>query len=233
MPIPNHTRSSQSPAPVEGRSILERVLALGPPPLLAGESEAEFLAFSKAVVSSAMPADAIEEILVRDVVDLAWEVLRLRRIKAALINVNMHHGLSKVLETVRYGGQENYRLVQELTRAWAAGDKDAQKEVRRVLDMIGSSLAEVAANTIDYRIDSFERLDRMLASAEARRNSALREVDRYRDSLGVGARRALDDVEDVDFQDVETGAVAETGAVLETEDVVEESQPQFRPLTRS
>ena len=53
-------------------------------------------------------------------------------------------------------------------------------------------------------IDSFERFDRMLASAEARRNNALREIDRHREALGDAIRRAVD-VQDAEYRDIETG----------------------------
>jgi hypothetical protein len=45
----------------------------------------------------------------------------------------------------------------------------------------------------------------MLASAEARRNNALREIDRHREALGAAMRRAVDVVEDAEFREVETG----------------------------
>src|SRR5271166_1739349 len=37
---------------------------------------------------------------------------------------------------------------------------------------------------MESKLDSFERLDRMLASAEARRNNALHDIDRHRQALG-------------------------------------------------
>jgi hypothetical protein len=45
----------------------------------------------------------------------------------------------------------------------------------------------------------------LLASAEARRNNALREIDRHRDALGGDVRRSLEEIQDADFRDVETG----------------------------
>ncbi len=65
----------------------------------------------------------------------------------------------------------------------------------------------MTARTLESKLDSFERLDRMLASAEARRNNALREIDRHREALGAAARQAVDEVEDVEFRDVETGEI--------------------------
>jgi hypothetical protein len=62
-----------------------RYAKFGSPPLLEDEDEAaydEILATISAVVK---PTDCIEEMLVRDIVDHAWEALRLRRIKAQLL----------------------------------------------------------------------------------------------------------------------------------------------------
>src|SRR5271165_1854858 len=63
------------------------------------------------------------------------------------------------------------------------------------------------AETLESKIDSFERFDRMLASSEARRNNALREIDRHREALGAATRQAVNEIEDAQFRDVETGAV--------------------------
>jgi hypothetical protein len=95
--------------------------------------------------------------------------------------------------------------VRELAEKWAAGDKDARKEVEAVLAKAGLTIDEVTAKTLESKLDSFERLDRMLASAEVRRNNALREIDRHRDALGGAARRSIEEIEDAEFRDVETG----------------------------
>jgi hypothetical protein len=40
---------------------------------------------------------------------------------------------------------------------------------------------------------------------EARRNNALREIDRHREALGGALRQSIEEIEDADFRDVETG----------------------------
>jgi hypothetical protein len=200
---------SQTPITIhQNRGALERVLDLARAPLFPGESEAEYVAFAERFVSTTKPADAIEEILVRDVIDLTWECFRLRRIKAGLVKANMRDGVGKILTTVG-GGENGNPAVRELSEAWAAGDREARAEVQRVLEEANLSLDEVTANTVDANLDSFERLDRMLASSEARRNNALREIDRHREAFGAATRRALDDAVDVEFRDVETGETIE------------------------
>jgi hypothetical protein len=80
--------------------------------------------------------------------------------------------------------------------------------VDAVLVRAGLTIDETTAKTLESKIDVFERIDRMLASAEARRNNALREIDRYRDAAGTAVRRAIDEVEDIEFRDVETGEIS-------------------------
>jgi Tfp pilus assembly pilus retraction ATPase PilT len=62
-----------------------------------------------------------------------------------------------------------------------------------------------AARGFEARIDTFEQIDRMAMAAEARRNSALRELERHRASLAQALRQALrqasDDVIEAEYQD--------------------------------
>ena len=74
-----------------------------------------------------------------------------------------------------------------------------------ILAKAGLTIEEATAKTLEKKIDVFERIDRMLASAEARRNNALREIDRHTNALGGGVRRSIEEIEDADFRDVENG----------------------------
>ena len=69
-------------------------------------------------------------------------------------------------------------------------------------------MEHVMAEALSSKIETFERVDRMLASAEARRNNALREIDRHRSALGAAVRQSIEEVEDAEFRDVETGEVS-------------------------
>jgi hypothetical protein len=143
--------------------------------------------------------------LIRDVIDLSWEIARLRRFKTGILKASISDGVQKVLDNLGHGESEGYGYIRELGQSWAAGDKSAQKEVARALNAAGLAIDEATAMTLECKLDSFERLDRMLASAEARLNNALREIDRHRDALGAAVRSSIDEAEDVEFQDVETG----------------------------
>jgi hypothetical protein len=59
----------------------------GAPPIVPGESEANYRSLYQRVRHAVEPADLIEEFWVRDVTDLFWETLRLRRLKAKLMTI--------------------------------------------------------------------------------------------------------------------------------------------------
>lgn len=196
-------RSLAAPASSSAVNVLDRVIAIARAALLPGEREADYAAIAGRIIGASRPKDAIEEILIRDVIDLSWEVLRLRRVKAGILRASMGAGVEQALAEVGYSDLEE----DTLSESWAAGDANARKEVDAILAKAGLTLDEVTAKTFESKIDVFERIDRMLASAEARRNNALREIDRHRDAAGAAVRQAIDEVEDVEFRDVETGEV--------------------------
>ena len=99
----------------------------------------------------------------------------------------------------------------ELAANWAAGKKAAQKAVAAALQKGQLTMEDVMAETLEGKIDSFERFDRLLASSEARPNNALREIERHRAALGAAMRQAIDEIQDAEFRDVDIGEVA--GAV--------------------
>jgi hypothetical protein len=65
--------------------VVGRAVAIAPAPLLPGEKETDYAEVALRIVKAATPRDAIEDLLTRDVIDLSWEVLRLRRLKAGLL----------------------------------------------------------------------------------------------------------------------------------------------------
>ena len=89
------------------------------------------------------PADIFEEVWVRDIVDLSWEVLRLRRLKASLMTATAYEGLHKILEPLL----ESYRERDQLVRGWAARDNTAIKRVDGFGLFFGSATAHGRAAT--------------------------------------------------------------------------------------
>jgi hypothetical protein len=113
------------------------------------------------------------------------------------------------MDSLGYDEGKGYGAARALGARWASGEKSAQVEVATALEKAQLSIDDAMAKTLERKIDSFERIDRTLASAEARRNNALREIERHRSALGAAVRQSIDEVQDAEFRDVETGEVSE------------------------
>jgi hypothetical protein len=58
----------------------------------------------------------------------------------------------------------------------------------------------VMAQTLVASINEVERIDRLTAAAELRRNAMLREIADYRSGFAAQLRRATADIEDAEFK---------------------------------
>jgi hypothetical protein len=163
-------------------------------PPLAGEDAAAYDTLLGRVSDVVKPADVLEEIWVQDVIELSWEVARLRRMKAEFLNSSAHRGLRKVLDRL-LGWKES----QDLTAQWAARNPDAIKLVGSSLAAADMTMNTVMAQTLAASINEVERLDRLTAAAELRRNVVLRAIADYRSVFAAQLRRATSGIEDAGF----------------------------------
>jgi len=120
------------------------------------------------------------------VTDLAWEVSRLRRIKAHLMQVCAHEGLAKALSHLRVGN--NHYIV---ARRWFAGDAEAAQIVDTAFAAAGLTVDSVTALTMSERIDEIERIELMTMAAERRRDGMLHELERRRANVAAKLQRVL------------------------------------------
>jgi hypothetical protein len=179
----------------------------GPPPLIGGEDPVAYDALTRKVTADVQPRDTIEKLLIRDFVDLAWEVFRLRRLKANVLKTGEDIGIDTFIRRLLPNDDSAYDLSEE----WTACKPRALRRVSNLLTKAGVTADAVVGETLVARLDDVERIDRLIASAEARRNNALREIDRHRSALGAALRAAIEEAEDAEFTDVEASqSVAET-----------------------
>ena len=177
-----------------------RLVLFGVPPVIAGENEEAYRQLYVQISATVKPSDILEQIWVADAVDLTWEGLRLRRLKASLMMATAHQGLENILKPL-IGPTDALALASD----WAARDDDAIKQVDDLLASAGLTMDAVMAETLSVRLDDIERFDRMIAAIESRRSAILREVDRHRAAAGQHLRRAIDEAEDAEFEVVNDG----------------------------
>src|SRR5215813_13906889 len=168
---------------------------LPPPPLIEGENAAAYDDLLARISGTLKPVDILEEIWVRDVVDLVWDVFRLRRLKVHLLTAAAHEGMAKLI-----GPLLDWDFTDQIARRWAVGDADAAQTVETTLAAAGLTMDAVMARTLALKIHEIERIDRMTMAAEARRNAILREIERHRATFARTLRRTVEDVEDADFK---------------------------------
>ncbi len=193
-----------------GENVVDRVIGLTPAPLLLGEALEDYFRTARHIVAVIQSKDAIEDFLTRDVIDLDWENRRLRRAKAGLLRASASKGVRRIVSTLDTNDPicAVLKLPEKFAHEWASGEASTRKAFAEMLEKADLTMDDVMAEALAEVIDAVERFDRMLASAEARRNNALREIERHREARGATTRLALDDVQDAEFQEVETGEVS-------------------------
>ena len=178
-------------------------LGFAPPSLTRDEDASPYETLRARVAETVRPANFVEEIWVREVVEHVWETVRLRRAKAALINSSAKDGMQRLLLALDYDD------AIELAKGWFAREPAAIAEVDVRLADAGLGIDAAMAQTLRLHLAEYEGMDRMLRSAEARRDAALLAIERHRAHFAERLRRAAQaaeqaPIEDVQFEVVQT-----------------------------
>jgi hypothetical protein len=96
------------------------------------------------------------------------------------------------------------RKAKELVHEYVRRGPDAVTLVHELLTDAGESMDALIANALAQKLDDIERIDRLTTIAESRRNASLHEIDRRRAVLGETLRRSVQEIEDGEFEVVET-----------------------------
>jgi hypothetical protein len=91
-------------------------------------------------------------------------------------------------------------------------NQNTTKKVHNTFASVGLTMHAVMAMILFTNIDVIARIDEMIATAEARRNAALRELERHRATFGRALRHAVEQVEDARFEMIETKPVEKKSA---------------------
>jgi hypothetical protein len=196
-PVPNTTPAiGQDTAALRTPSADLQAL-LGPPPIIYGEAKDAYDAFFARVQASVQPKDIFEEIWVRDVVDLVWWAQRLRRLRDNLLVAKTQEAVTAVMRPI-IGDYNAHNLAARWARREPGYVEQLQSELREselTMDVVMAQALQIALNDI-------ERIDGMIMKAEARRNAALREIERHRAALADALRRATESVRDAEFKEL-------------------------------
>jgi hypothetical protein len=96
------------------------------------------------------------------------------------------------------------RKAKELVQKYAQREADAVTLVDELFTRAGKSMDVLMTNALAGQLDDIERIDRLTTIAENRRNASLHEIDRRRALLGETLRRSVQEIEDGEFEVIET-----------------------------
>ena len=96
------------------------------------------------------------------------------------------------------------RKAKELVQEYARREPGAVTLVHELLTDAGVSMDRFMAYALVQKLDDIERIDRLITTAESRRDASLREIERRRAFLGETLRRSVQEIEDGEFKVIET-----------------------------
>ena len=169
------SNGSDSNSPFIARLLAKRAL-------IAGENADAYDQLVDLVRKEAAPQNFQETLLVKDIANAEWELLRLHGMKAGMVNAIMYRSLKEPRWETDGGrtdiDEDTSESARQLLRKAAAGDSTAQAKLRNMLEENNSSFDIVAAGAFDKNISSQLHTDRMIAACNSRRNAAYAELER-------------------------------------------------------
>src|SRR5262245_55988759 len=177
---------------VEARQNLSRVVPaeiadiFGHPPVLSTENRQAYDALMTQLELERKPRNITECMYVRDIADISWEIFRHRRAIANLFAISFKTALRAVLNDV-LPDFDRYHTVQGLAEAWFKGPQE-QEKVKSEMAKYGLTAEAIVAQTDVLRRDELDKLHRLLAAAEARRDAIIRNFNEYRAISSLGQK---------------------------------------------
>jgi hypothetical protein len=131
------------------------------------------------LVGDVNPQDFVELMWVRDVADHTWEIMRYRGYKRSIIESGRQQVATDFLD----------KFVDSASYLARSTPQDGLKLQR---DFLVRNADTFNAEGLVSRLGDIERVERLIALAEGRRNSALREIEMRRAVVAARLRHASD-----------------------------------------
>jgi hypothetical protein len=164
----------------------QKAFALPTSPVLMNESADDLDRVRETLNNEIKPRGIIEQLYLLDYAELTFEILRLRRWKTAILNAHFVPALETVfrqlLDQSGYDPGDASATAKDIAQRWFA-NKEVRKYGARLLRQYGLDKSAIEAEAFRKSADDIELIDKLLASAESRRNKIIREIATYRGGL--------------------------------------------------
>ena len=152
------------------------------------------------------PSDAIDWLLLKDFVDLAWEIRRERRIKVDIIKINQTEIICDLLKSTfddadRLGSAINrVFFARRKAQLWAS-DAEVRKKIDLQLKEKGHDPDSVLAQAYLRGARDIDAVDKRIAVFELRRNTILKEIGLRSERKAQKLAKASSDIIDGEFSE--------------------------------
>jgi len=159
------------------RSVPPDIEALfGDPPLVSTEDPNLYWDMLDRFAEFVEPKNIIEWLWVKDIVDLCWEIARLRRYRAQQIENARRHKNGAIEYAREHANDRNLSWMERLDRA--------QIEARLNVSKLDTETDPASLLMSEY-LETYETVDKLLMAAELRRDRILRELDFRRERVAL------------------------------------------------
>jgi len=145
------------------------------PPLLKGESQQEYYDLFGALVSETAPVDTVEWLWLIQFTDCSWEIIRNRRLRAFLIDLQRTKDLNAI-RSVHYDDSEKYLA------NWKPDPDFVMRYGTDVRSMVATAFVKVA--------DKLELIDKKLERLQRRSDKIIEHLEYRRELFAHRARQA-------------------------------------------
>jgi len=165
----------------------DRLSSLCEPALLLSESREKYESLLLALQQEIKPKGRVEQIYLEDLTAIAWEIQRLRRCKAGIINNGFRSALQTLLQRLLLSPDflDQLTIDEEAARlamGWFVSKK-CKKQVLAILNRQTLDETAIEAEAIRQSWSDLELIERMLMSLRSRLDKVFGCVADYRDNL--------------------------------------------------
>ena len=161
----------------------------GPPPILLGESVADYAGLMKSLWAETGPTQQSQYFAVKELVDWHWQLCRLKAMKTAIANADLIDVI--IVEYRRIGIKPTPQLLKSVRHAVAKANSDpnAPGDLEALLLPLGADLQSMMARAYEESLESQLALDRLITTAMRHVRMASDHVDHLRDMVVQRERR--------------------------------------------
>jgi hypothetical protein len=165
--------------PEEARPLFGRA------PVLSSESKIGYWSLVESIEDAIRPRDVIEWLIVKNMVDLTWNIFFYRGVEAGIIDVARMEALISILGSIL--PNPSSQDVRKLAKDWFNPKSEARSMIADLFIEHQINVRHIDAEAVRLRSEPIEQIERMLASMESRYRQYYKDIYVHRESLRMSA----------------------------------------------